>query len=161
MNTTSEKRPVGRPRRILTPTETESFEKIISENDRDKIETDEEYPLPQLLKGDDGQIKSIKRVLKESGDSDSLNEHQKMKLEDRGKQLKEWLQKCMIPKSHIGLRPSKDGVQNYDFQKAKNDMAMKEMSSEFVQVAEEYKNIMRTLGRPEEANLEIIRPDSR
>ena len=66
----------------------------------------------------------------------------------------------MVPKSHIYLRPQKNGVQDFEFRKTANFMASKEMSAEFQKVAERYKFIMRQLGRQEDANLESIRPDT-
>lgn len=162
MNTTTEstqKRGRGRPqRRILTPTEVEGFKDLISSDKAMKTETDEFYPsVPNMPKSE--QIKRVEKTLSD-GEVDSINKWDKNKLEKRAAELKEWLVKNMVPRSHIGLRISKDGVQSIEFQKAKNFMAQKEMSSEFQKMAIEYKNIMRRLERPEEANLENIRPET-
>ena len=102
----------------------------------------------------------IKYVLKQ-GEPDSLNPQEKARKEKRAETLRAWLQKHMVPRSHIGLRSHQDGVQSLEFQKAVKEMAEKEMSAEFQKAAEEYKNIQRELGRDEMANLEEIRPMER
>ena len=161
MNTQEEiKRGRGRPRRILTPTEKENFEKLVNESKEDQIETNQFYPGSQIKGKEDDQTKRAKQLLKD-GQADSISKYERNKKEERRKQLTEYLSKHMVPRSHVTLRPSKDGVQSYEFRKATNFMAEKEMSVEFVQAAEEFKSISREL-YPEDrdqSNLESIRPN--
>ena len=86
---------------------------------------------------------------------------EKKLLEKRGEQLKAWLVAHMVPKSHVRLRAQSGGVPDPEFRKAADAMSRGEMSPEFQSVVQEYQNCMRLLGRPDDANLENIRPDSR
>ena len=149
-----------RTRRILTPTENENFEAQIAQDKADKTEDEKFFPGAQIKPGDDDQIKNIKRTLR-NGQPDTINKWEKSALEKRAAELKTYLSSHMVPRTHIGLRESSGGVQDYQFRKAVSSMAKEEMSAQFQEAAQEYKNIMRQLGRPEDANLEEIRPDSR
>ena len=157
MNTEKQKYPA---RRILTSTEKENFEEMVQAEKEVKTETDQFYPGPQMESGDSEQIQRVKRTMK-AGEVDSQNRWERQEKEKRANKLKELLQRRMVPKSHIGLRASNNGVQSYEFRKAANSMAGEEMSAAFQRDAIEYKNLMRELGREEEANLESIRPESR
>ena len=66
----------------------------------------------------------------------------------------------MLPRKYVGGRISKDGVLDLQTQKSVNFMAKFEMGHEFQQKAQRYKYLMSVLGRPEERNLENIRPAS-
>ena len=157
MNTTLKKK----QRRILTPTEKEKFEERLQEDKADRTETESTFPGEVRFPGvEDGQISRIRKTIKE-GEPDSLNKYERDKREKRAVFLKSWLIKHMVPKSHVHLRAQSGGVQNPEFRRAVDEMARVEMSPEYQKVASEYKNIMRELGRPEDANLEFIRPDSR
>jgi hypothetical protein len=156
MNTTLQKK----QRRILTPTETEKFNEAISEDVKDQKETEFTFPGPSRMNVVNEQLGRIKKTLKE-GQAEPLSKSEKQARERRIVTLKAWLQRNMVPKSHVRLRSQSGGVQDPEFRKAVNDMAKREMSPEFQQVAQEYKNIMRELERPEDANLEEIRPDTR
>lgn len=156
MNTTLKKT----QRRILTPTETEKFEEAIEQDKSDRKETEFTFPGESRAGSPDLQLQRINRALKD-GRPELPNKHERLKLEKTAVQLRDWLQKSMVPKSHVRLREQRGGVQDPEFRKAVDEMARREMSSEFQTVAQEYKNIMRILGRPDEANLENIRPDTR
>ena len=147
-----------RKRRVMTPTEKQGMEQIVQEEKGDKTETADFYPTEKAILGDSDQVKRLKKELRD-GDPGTLNKYEKVQLEERAKKLKAWLQKNMCSQKQVTLRASKDGVQSLDFRKSVSQMARLEMSAEFQEVAKEYKNIMRMLGRPEEANLEEIRPD--
>ncbi len=145
-------------RRVLTPTETQGFNDAIQDHEGRGKEGEMTYVV-EGHKTNDPQINRMKGLLKNSNIG-GLNKSEKAAKEARSEVLKKWLRGMMVPRSHISLRPQKDGVQSYEFRKAASHMAEKEMSAEFQNVAQEYKNIMRELERPEEANLEAIRPDS-
>lgn len=147
-------------RRRLTPTEKENFEDLVITEKAQKTETEQFYPLAQSGPGDSDQVKRVKRTLA-SGEIEPLSEHEEAAYEKRAEEIKEYLILHMVPQSHIGLRPQKDGSQSLEFIKAKNSMAKEELSPEFTKAAQEYKNIMRQLGRSDEANLEYIRPRRR
>lgn len=158
MNTTLQKK----QRRILTPTETQKFEEAVHTDKDDRQETEFTFP-GESRQGipTDEQMKRIQQALKDGKAETPENKREIAKLEKRAAVLKEWLQKSMVPKSHVRLRSQSGGVQDPEFRKAVDEMSRKEMSSEFQTVAQEFKNIMRTLGRHEDANLEYIRPDTR
>lgn len=157
MNTTLQKKA---QRRILTPTETEKFNDAVTQEKEDQRETDFVFPGESRATLPNEQINRIKRTLKD-GQAVPLTKAEKLAREKRVALLKEWLQKSMVPKSHVRLRSQAGGVQDPEFRKAVDEMARREMSTEFQTVAQEYKNIMRELDRPEDANLEYIRPDTR
>lgn len=145
-------------RRILTPAETESLQQRVADHEED-ISTPSNRNMYNPDRVNDPIERQgnerIKRVLK-NGQPDSLNKHQRATLEGNVKRDIEWLQKSMVPKSHVNLRP---GPQEPGFRKAVNEMATKENSPEFQTVAQRAKNGLRQLGR--DSNLELYRPDSR
>ena len=100
-------------------------------------------------------IKRMERVLKNNA-PDSLSEADTRKWESEGKRLEEWLRSKMVPRSGMELRKAHDP----NFQKAVRLHASIEMSQEFVNIANRWKNIMRQLhfDEPEMSNLERIRP---
>jgi len=153
---------VSRPgvRRILTPAETQSLTTSIKDNADDTAVINHRNlynPDRVNTPAERETIERQKRVLAQ-GQPDSINKHERASLENRNKQDKEWLQKNMVPKSHVMLRPNPMDPQ---YRKAVNEMARRENSPEFQKVAERFKNGMRQLGRFEDANLETIRPSSR
>ena len=142
---------------ILSPTETKRIKNTVAADAADRVETDLMYPLAGAKKDD--SIKRMEKALKD-GEPDSISSGERNLLEKRAKVLKSWLEKKLVPRSHTRLMPNDGGAQSYEFRKAVNALMKDEMSTEFQQIAQEYKNIMRQLGRPEEANLESIRPNS-
>src|SRR3990167_2619796 len=147
---------------VLSDSEIEGLERVVRDDKEDKTETSEFYPGEAIKgKGDDPFLKKVKKTLRD-GEPRVLNRKDKKLMECRAGQLKGFLQKFMVPKSHIGLRQSKDGSQNLDFVKSVHFMAKKEMSREFVDAANEYKDIMRELHpeEPELSTVEFLRPDS-
>ena len=153
MNTST----VRRQRRILTPTETQKFEQQVLENARDGKETEQFFPGEDRAGIADKQVGNIRTQLKNNTPR-PLTGAEKNEREKRLVFIKEYLVKNMVPKSGVVLRQQSGGVQNPDFRKAANLMAKSEMSPQFQALAQEWKNICRELGRPEEANLEYIRP---
>ena len=154
MNTTLQKK----QRRILTPTETASLENAVQQDKEDKIETATTFPGASRFNVEDVQMKRIQKTLAD-GTPEPLSKAERLIKEKRSDVLREWLSKRMVPKKGVRLRSQSGGVQDPDFRKAVDLMARGEMSPEFQQTAEEYKNIMRELGRSDEANLENIRPN--
>lgn len=155
-------RPPQNQRRILTPAEKESLQRQISDHKEDTgTPIDRNLYTPDRV--DDplerASIARAKRVLK-NGEPDSLNRAEKQKMEEANKVDVDWLQKNMVPRSHVNARPGPD--QN-DFRKAVNEMATKENSREFQLVAQRVKNRMRSLhpNDPHLSNLESIRPETR
>lgn len=148
---------VNTKRTVLSPEKTKNLKDMVEQDRLDKQETNQFYTLPAGQQKDD-QIKRVEKVLKES-EPDSLSRHERDQMEKRARDLKAWLQKNMNTKGQVRLRPNDGTVQSYEFRRAVSDMVKHEMSAEFQQRAQEYKNIMNQLGRSEEANLEAIRPD--
>lgn|SRR3990167_4827292 len=155
-------RPKRNERRILTPAEKGSLKARIAEHVEDTgKQTNENLYVPERVNDSierDG-IARAKRVL-EQGEPDSLNRSEKTKMEEANKTDISWLQKHMVPRSHVNARPGPD---NSDFRKAVNEMATKENSREFQIVAQRVKNRMRSLypNDPYMSNLESIRPPTR
>lgn len=144
--------------KVLSETELEGLKREIAEHEGDRKETDQFYD-PGHQYGDETNevIRRYKRVV-ERGTAPELTREQRVKMERQMGVDKEWLQKNMVPKSHFMLRPGPDP----EFRKAVNFMARKEMSQEFQEVAQRFKNNARRLhGKeaPELSNLETIRPD--
>ena len=150
----------GRPptRRILTPAENKGINEQLSQHKAMMTETEYNYPSASVPE-EQRKIKTIEKV-QAQGQRDSLSEHQKIALEKEKLELKEWLSKHMVPRSHIGLRPQSGGVQNPEFRKTATFMAHGEMSAEFQKVAERYKYVCRELGQDDDSNLEEIRPET-
>ena len=161
MNTQEQTGRRGRPRRILTPAERENFEKLDREAKEDQIETEQFFPGSEIKGKVDEQTRRARQLLKE-GQLDSLSKGERSKKESRRFELTEWLKKNMVPKSHVSLRPSEKGVQSYEFRKACDFMASKEMSMEFAKVAEEWKSLSRELYHddPYMSNTDSIRPET-
>ena len=161
MNTLQEVKRRGRPptRRILTPAENKGMQQEVKDNKQMMTETATTYQPFKSLPIQESKIKRIEKTLKE-GQQDSLNEYDKNELEKEKRELKEWLQKHMVPKTHIGLQPQKGGVQDNEFRKAASFMSNNEMSGEFQLKAERYKYVCRELGHNEDSNLENIRPET-
>ena len=144
-------------RRIVSPSEKADMNRIIKENQAMKTENEFTYPGGHAEGGgNDAQVRRVKQTLIE-GDTDSLTPQEKQRRENRLKEIIPWLKKNMVPKNAMGLRRLDENNQpNEEFNRAKNFMAEREMSPEFQQVAQEYKNICRELGR--DSSLELIRP---
>ena len=155
-----EKRGRGRPRkrRILSITERENLSTMVASDAKDKKETAFEYP--SLDSVTDTQTPRVKKELA-NGEVDSLSKSEKIRMESRYKELTEYLVKTMVTKAQTMLRPSKDGVQSYDFRKTAEQMAKVEMNPERNKFAQEWKNLGRELwpDEPERSNLESIRPE--
>lgn len=146
-----------RERRVLTPTEVEKFQRQVSEDAQDRKETDQFFPGEDRAGVANSQLDPVKAQLKNNAPK-KLTEYEKQAMEKRLKELKEYFLKNMVPKSGVMLRQQKGGVQDPDFRRASNLMASVEMSQQFQVFAQEWKNICRDLGRPEDANLEYLRP---
>ena len=144
-------------RRIVSPTEKAEMKRIINENEAMSKENEFTYPAGHADGGgNDAQVRRVKQTLSQ-GDTDSLTPQEKQRMENRLKEIIPWLKKNMVPKNAMGLRRLDENNQpNEEFNKARNFMAEREMSAEFQQVAQEYKNICRALGR--DSSLEVIRP---
>ncbi len=153
-------------RRILTPVEREGLNRELRtiESDRaGEVEgvprrmqgfIDKEYRGSQQGAMDDRE-RRIRRTLA-SGAPDPLVGNERVKVETLEKQLRESLQKRMITRKMMALRPG-----SIEFTKAKNSMAKNEMSAEFNKDAAAWKNLRRRLDPedPDAANLEAIRPE--
>lgn len=159
MNTTIEKRPGGRPRRILTPTEKSHLKEEIQVDKADKEETDTTYPLTQAKTANAEHIKRVKKELAKHGEEDSLSPYERAEKEKDVKALTDWLVSKMLPRRLFEERIQKNGVQSSSFAKSRRHVTEVEMSTEFVQKAEDRKNLLRELGRSEETSLELIRPE--
>ena len=152
------KMPEMRQRRILTPGEKDSINERISDRKEDMSGGESQSHYIGDRANDPAEAATDareKRVLRD-GEPDSLNKNRRAELEKASKRDEEWMQKSMVPKSHIHMRP---GPEDTMFRKCVNEMAGKENSPEFQKVAERWKNDQRQLGR--ESNLERIRPASR
>lgn len=152
----------ARERRILTPAEREGLKQRIAENEEDTQQPqNRNLYIPERLNDplERATVAREKRVLAE-GEPDSLSRAKKIKMERQAKIYKEWLQRSMVPKSHVNLKPSPSDP---SFRMAVNEMAKKENSREFQDVAKRFKNIMRELhpNDPHLSNLETIRPNNR
>ena len=85
-----------------------------------------------------------------------LSASERVKWEQEGRRLGDWLSRHMITKKMTSLRRTDSS----EFRQAVNAMSENENSQQFAQVAERWKNIMRAI-HPEDqtmANLERIRP---
>lgn len=152
--------------KVLSPTEVAGLEREISEAEQMQRETDSQYTPsgagsgrhdPNALSAtNDPNIARYKRVLME-GKPGSVGHRERVLREKQMEKDKEWLQKMMVPRSHVTLKASPDP----EFRKAVNFMAKMEMSTEFQTVAQRYKNNARLLhpDSPELSNIESIRPD--
>ena len=146
----------------MTPAERESLEQRQKEREEDtQAPENRNLYIPDRLNDplEKATAAREQRVLQE-GQAGSLSRAQKIKTERQAKIYREWLQKSMVPKSHVNLRAS---ASDPEFRKAVNEMAAKENSREFQEVAKKFKNLMRELhpNDPHLSNLETIRPNSR
>ena len=84
-----------------------------------------------------------------------LDKKERMEWERQAKEFEEWLVKHMLPRSLTSLKP-----RDIQFKRMASRMAETEMSSQFAQVADRWKNIMRTLhpDDPSMSSIERIRP---
>lgn len=146
-------------RRILPPDEKQGLEDVVQHEAAVKTETDEMFPGSQVSKGKSDQVRRIEKTLEEGKMEEPDGKVARNRLEKRAKELADYIIPNLVPRKYLGLRPSKNGVQDLDFQKATQHAAYKEMSPEVCNAAQEYKNIMRMLGREEMANIEHLRPE--
>lgn len=153
-----------RKEQVLSPTEVEGLEREIREFEDSKKETETTYTPSGSGESrhggqsshNDANIRRYKKVL-EQGKPGSVGRSEFILREKQMAKDREWLQKNMVPKSHVSLRASPDP----EFRKAVNFMAQREMSREFQEVAQRYKNNARML-HPDDRelhNIETIRPD--
>lgn len=154
--------PKQKERRILTPAEKEGLEQRRREMEEDtNTPANRNLYIPERVNDPMERQTAAReaRVLRE-GEPDSLSRAARIKKEQRAKIDREWLQKHMVPKSHVNLRAS---ASDPEFRKAVNAMAKDENSREFQEVAQRHKNDMRELhpNDPHLSNLETIRPNSR
>ncbi len=156
-NREERKRIVPADEKVLSPTEVQGLETQLRDHEEDRKETDGSYS-PDRPNSDDADptIRRYKRVL-QRGKPGSVSKQERYKRERQMEVDKEYLQKMMVPRSHVTLRASADP----EFRKAVNFMAKQEMSSEYQTVAQRYKSNARLLypDSPELSNLETIRPD--
>ena len=145
-------------RKILTPAEKQSINERIGDRQEDLVDSASHYNPENLRVNDPIQDASHEReqtVLK-NGEPEPLNKHEKNQVEKRLNQNLDWLKKSMVPKSHINLKP---GTDDNSFRKCVNEMAGKENSRQYQEVAQRCKNDLKLLGR--DSNLESFRPATR
>src|SRR3990167_7787662 len=109
----------------------------------DAGERAEVYLRPDAREMDPQERKTIKRLERaiESGTPDSLSRKDRGQWEAEGNRLASWLRERMVPQAGMRLRKTHDP----EFQKAVRLHSSIEMSPDFVNVANRWKNIMRQL----------------
>lgn len=167
MNTKSnrvEKRPV---RQILPSHERGFLEGVVADNQAQAkggvgLEAGVTAGIPQgsetkLMGGSPEQTRRIQEVLNDT-EPDSINRWEKSKLEAKEKELKAFITENLVPARLARVMPGSPVTLDPEFQKAISHMAKVEMDPKFVQVVEAWKNILRQLGREDDADMEFLRP---
>lgn len=153
---------------VLSASDRERIETQIRQNDREISGNMEELKglspksrkaFQEMSDGADLKARNarLRRAL-EAGSRGPVTGAERSRMEQRSKELAGYLSKQMVPRTATELRPG-----NVAFNRAKNMMIKNELANpEFQSVAQEWKNIQRTLhpADPDASNLETIRPET-
>lgn len=151
------------PHRVLREEEKLSLQETLADHEsqrRDEGSRDSATYSPGTSGAPEQALRA--KAMLAHGDRDSIGPGKKIRLEKRAGELEEYLAKNMAPKRDVYLRKDVPEKKESDphFDKVKRHMVEVEMSATFVNAANEWKNILRELGRENESNIERIRPES-